>query len=135
MQGWTGALAGLALIFLAPGAQAQAPEAAARLQVTVETGRLEGEATDRAVIFRNIPYAAPPVGALRWAPPAPAAPWTGVRQAVAAGPSCPQPMRADGAPNDGGANGPMSEDCLQLNVYAPLGAPKDAPVMVWIHGG
>ena len=46
-------------------------------------------------------------------------------------------MREDGAPNAGGANGPMSEDCLQLNVFAPLAKPgaKPAPVMVWIHGG
>ncbi|MDP1616167.1 carboxylesterase/lipase family protein [Phenylobacterium sp.] len=110
---------------------------AAPATLRVESGTLTGEATDRARIFRNIPYAAPPVGALRWAPPQPALPWTGARSAVEAGPSCPQPMREDGAPNAGGANGPMSEDCLQLNVFAPLAQPgaKPAPVMVWIHGG
>lgn len=115
-----------------------APAAAAEpVRVTVSAGVLEGEQTERAAIFRNIPYAAAPVGERRWAPPAPAPAWTGVRPAVAAGPSCPQPMREDGQPNDGGANGPVSEDCLQLNVFAPLGTTPGAkaPVMVWLHGG
>jgi para-nitrobenzyl esterase len=109
-----------------------------RPRVTVAGGALVGETTDRANIFRNIPFAAPPVGERRWAPPAPPAPWTGDRDATQAGPSCPQPMNADGSPNSGGANGATSEDCLQLNVFAPRGAPKGskpAPVMVWIHGG
>lgn len=102
--------------------------------VRIESGQVEGEATERARVFRNIPYAAPPVGPLRWAPPARAVAWDGVRDATQNGPSCPQPMNANGAPNAGGANGPVSEDCLQLNVFAPPAAEK-APVMVWIHGG
>lgn len=118
-----------ALLLSAGAALAQTP-----LTVRVETGLLAGEATDRAHIFRNIPFAAPPVGDLRWAPPKPAAAWTGERDATRAGPSCPQPMNADGSPNLGGANGPTSEDCLQLNVFAPKAA-KGAPVMVWLHGG
>jgi para-nitrobenzyl esterase len=61
-------------------------------------------------------------------------PWTAPRAAAEAGPSCPQPMNANDTPNSGGANGPTSEDCLQLNVFAPKGA-KGAPVMLWIHGG
>jgi para-nitrobenzyl esterase len=73
-------------------------------------------------VFRNIPYAAPPVGPLRWAPPQPVKAWTAPRAAAEAGPSCPQTMNADGSPNFGGANGPTSEDCLQLNVFAPKGA-------------
>ena len=93
-----------------------------------------GEAMERANVFRNIPYAAAPIGALRWTPPRPAPPWSGARDAVKAGPSCPQVMNADGSPNLGGANGPTSEDCLQLNVFAPKQA-KAAPVMVWLHGG
>jgi len=118
-----------AVVLAAAGAaHAQAPK------VKVEGGSLVGEATDRADIFRNIPFAAPPVGKLRWAPPQPAARWSGERDATKNGPSCPQPMNADGTPNSGGANGPMSEDCLQLNVFAPKGA-KAAPVMVWLHGG
>jgi len=113
----------------ASAAQAQAPTA------KVETGVLVGESTERANIFRNVPFAAPPTGALRWAPPQRPARWGGERDATRNGPSCPQPMNADGTPNAfGGANGPVSEDCLQLNVFAPKTARK-APVMVWIHGG
>src|SRR5215218_9021595 len=79
------------------------------VKVTVESGVLAGEATERANVFRNIPYAAPPVGPLRWAPPSPAPAWSGERDASKNGPSCTQPMNADGTPNDGGANGPTSE--------------------------
>ncbi|WP_334163389.1 carboxylesterase/lipase family protein [Phenylobacterium sp.] len=104
------------------------------VKARTETGVVAGQANDRANVFLNIPYAASPVGPLRWAPPKRAAAWTGERDATQAGPSCPQPMNANGTPNTGGANGPVSEDCLQLNVYAPKGA-KAAPVMVWIHGG
>lgn len=126
---------GVAALGLAGAAHAQAPVGQPpTVRVKVETGVLVGQETDRARVFRNIPYAAPPVGPLRWRPPQGLAPWKGERDARAAGPSCPQPMNADGTPNTGGANGPVSEDCLQLNVYAPKGA-KAAPVMVWIHGG
>jgi para-nitrobenzyl esterase len=118
----------LGVMALATAAQAQGAK------VKVETGALVGSETERARIFRNIPYAAPPMGALRWAPPQRPAAWTGERDATANGPSCPQQMNADGAPNSGGANGPTSEDCLQLNVFAPKAATK-APVMVWLHGG
>lgn len=118
---------------------AGSPAWAESVKVKVESGVLAGEATDRAAVFRNIPYAAPPVGPLRWKPPAPPAAWSGERPAVEAGPSCPQPMNEDGSPNTGGANGPTSEDCLQLNVFAPKDAtaPGKAPVpvMVWLHGG
>ncbi|MET0272979.1 MAG: carboxylesterase family protein [Phenylobacterium sp.] len=107
---------------------------AAPVKVAVESGTLVGETSPTADIFRNIPFAAPPTGSLRWAPPERAKAWGGERDAVAAGPSCPQPMNANDTPNSGGANGPVSEDCLQLNVFAPKAA-KAAPVMVWIHGG
>jgi len=121
--------------FLAAALALAAPAAAAApVAIRVESGVLAGEATDRAAIFRNIPYAAAPVGPLRWAPPRPPPRWTGERPAAEKGPSCPQPMKADGTPNFAGANGPVSEDCLQLNVFAPLAASK-APVMVWLHGG
>jgi len=104
------------------------------VKVKVDAGVVAGEATDRANVFRNIPFAAAPVGKLRWAPPQAPAAWTGERDATKPGPSCPQPMNADGTPNSGGANGPISEDCLQLNVFAPKAA-RGAPVMAWIHGG
>ncbi|WP_312161203.1 carboxylesterase family protein [Phenylobacterium sp.] len=113
---------------LAGAAHADAP------RVKVESGVLVGAQTDRARIFRNVPYAAPPVGELRWAPPKRPLAWKGERDADQNGPSCPQKMNADGSPNEGSANGPVSEDCLQLNVFAPLEA-KKAPVMVWLHGG
>ena len=104
------------------------------VKATIEGGVMVGTETATADIYRNIPYAAPPVAPLRWAPPAKVVPWTGERDGTKAGVSCMQTMRADGAPNFGSANGPMSEDCLQLNVFAPKGA-KKAPVMVWLHGG
>ena len=104
------------------------------VRVKVESGVVAGAATPSANVFRNIPYAAAPVGDLRWAPPKTAKSWRGEWDATKNGPSCPQPMMPNDAPNSGGANGPTSEDCLQLNVFAPPGAIK-APVMVWIHGG
>src|SRR3954451_3601497 len=107
---------------------------AASVTVKTDAGPVVGVVEEKANVFRDIPFAAAPVGALRWAPPQPVKPWTAPRPAAEPGPSCPQPMNADGSPNGGGANGPASEDCLQLNVFAPKGA-KGAPVMVWIHGG
>jgi para-nitrobenzyl esterase len=119
---------------MATAVQAQAPAPAETIKVQVEGGTLSGMATGTAHVFKNVPYAAPPVGKLRWAAPGPVVPWTGERDATVNGPSCMQKMNADGTPNDGSANGPVSEDCLQLNVFAPKAA-KKAPVMVWIHGG
>jgi para-nitrobenzyl esterase len=82
--------------------------------------------TDR---FLGIPYAAPPVGPLRWRPPQPAATWHGVRAATAFAPHCAQPAGAFGKAS-------TSEDCLYLNVFAPSGhVNRNLPVMFWIHGG
>jgi para-nitrobenzyl esterase len=128
----TGAIV-LAALALATAAQAQAVTTQA-VTAKVESGVLAGTQTERARIFKNIPYAAPPVGELRWAPPKRPLAWSGARDATTNGPSCPQKMNADGTPNEGSANGQVSEDCLQLNVFAPKDAHK-APVMVWIHGG
>jgi para-nitrobenzyl esterase len=122
------AILGAVAALIAGAAHAQA------VTVKIDSGPVVGVAGEKANVFRNIPFAAPPVGPLRWAPPQPVKPWTAPRPAAEAGPSCPQPMNADDTPNSGGANGPISEDCLQLNVYAPPHA-KGAPVMVWIHGG
>ncbi len=101
--------------------------------VTIDPGALEGEAKGSLAVFKGIPFAAPPVGELRWKPPTPPAPWTGVRDASAFGDACPQPkpkLSSLYTPEPM----PMSEDCLTLNVWTPADA-KRAPVFVWIHGG
>lgn len=105
--------------------------------VSVETraGTLVGERVGETNIFRGVPFAAPPIGDKRWAPPQPVEPWVGRRAAVAHESPCPQPTPADDtAINQGGVPGPQSEDCLYLQVYAPAAAEK-APVVVWLHGG
>jgi len=97
--------------------------------VATADGRLRGRAAGPVDEFLGIPYAAPPVGALRWRPPQPAARWTGVRAATRFGPHCPQYGSPFGLAS-------MSENCLFLNVYAPAGSSRGSlPVMVWIHGG
>ncbi|MBV9541141.1 MAG: carboxylesterase/lipase family protein, partial [Alphaproteobacteria bacterium] len=112
---------------------AAASPVAAAPTVTVDSGVLNGASSGDIDIYRGIPYAAPPVGPLRWMPPAAPARWSAPRDATAFGPICPQPKRPDGILAMG-AEQPQSEDCLYLNVYAPHGA-HNAPVMVWIHGG
>jgi para-nitrobenzyl esterase len=89
-------------------------------------GQVRGEQVGDIAVFRGIPYAAPPVGELRWRPPAPADAWEGIRKATRPGPDCPQP-----APD----NALQSEDCLTLNVVAPRHREDRLPVLVVIHGG
>jgi para-nitrobenzyl esterase len=112
---------------------AAAARAAAQPRAHVEGGEVVGSESGPALIFRAIPYAAAPVGALRWKPPAPVAAWSGDRAATSPGPACPQKV-SPGVPNLGGYIGPISEDCLTLDVTAPKGA-RQAPVMVWVYGG
>jgi para-nitrobenzyl esterase len=99
-------------------------------QVTIKSGALQGMAKGDVIAFKGIPFAAPPVGDLRWKPPQPVAAWTGVRDASSFGPICTQ---------SGGvflAGGKQSEDCLTLNIWTPANYEgKKLPVMVWIHGG
>ncbi|MEW4447380.1 carboxylesterase family protein [Qipengyuania sp. JC766] len=97
------------------------------------SGALEGSLEDDALVFRGVPYAKPPFGDLRWRAPEPIV-WDGVKPAKSFGPACLQPVNDDGSPNPGGYAGPVSEDCLRLNIWAPSGARK-APVMVWLFGG
>jgi para-nitrobenzyl esterase len=103
--------------------------------VTVHTasGPVTGREIGDIEVFKGVPFAAPPVGSLRWRPPQPAVGWTASRDVSAYGPACPQ-VTYPGVPNAGGYVGPTSEDCLNLNVWAPKGA-RHAPVMVWIFGG
>jgi para-nitrobenzyl esterase len=104
----------------------------------VETGlgRLEGFEKDGVRVFRGVPYAKPPVGALRFRAPEPIEPWSGVRDATRYGLAAHQPPLMLAA-LPGFDIGAQSEDCLYLNVYAPAGASAASPkpVMVWIHGG
>lgn len=127
-----GAAGLLAALAVAGSLAAQQPETTVR----VDSGQIEGVAEDGVVVYKGIPYAAPPVGELRWRPPQPVAPWTGVRKAVEFGPNCMQGRF--GPPQAGGGQAPpVSEDCLYLNVWRPADARAGArlPVMVWIHGG
>ena len=96
----------------------------------VEPGDIEGVHENGLGVFKAIPYAAPPVGDLRWRDPQPAKPWTGVYKADKFGPWPPQPTRP------GLTKDMMSEDCLYLGIATPATSVNDnLPVMVWIHGG
>ena len=93
--------------------------------VRIDSGQVRGLEADGVVSFKGIPYAAPPVGKLRWREPQPAQHWSGVRDATKFGPECPQ--TTDEAPK--------SEACLTLNVLRPATSATQLPVMVWIYGG
>ena len=105
--------------------------------LSIAQGQLHGTLVDGIHIFRNIPFAADTGGAMRWRPPGPAPTWTGVRDAGAPGPICPQSTASRGGPPAPWLEGlEISEDCLNLSVYSPgLAADAKRPVMVWIHGG
>jgi para-nitrobenzyl esterase len=122
--------------------------------VRVDGGELQGVVADGVASFKGIPFAAPPVGDLRWRPPQPVARWNGVRQAAEFGADCmqgrfgPPPATAAGAPAAAVTGAPPaaaagapaarvpSEDCLYLNVWRPADlTARNLPVMVWIYGG
>jgi carboxylesterase type B len=94
--------------------------------VKTESGLVAGSGTAIRV-YKGIPYAAAPVGELRWKPPQPVTPWPGVLVAKSFSPVCPQVDRYN--------LGAQSEDCLKLNIWAPARSAGKLPVMVWIHGG
>jgi para-nitrobenzyl esterase len=132
----TGPAGDLAALQPSPGANADAtassaPPPAASVDAPVvqtSSGAVRGVLSGKVEQFLGIPYAAPPTATLRFAPPAPPATWTGVRDASQPGPICVQP----GALGIGG-----KEDCLSVNVYRPVNHDPSVrlPVMVWIHGG
>jgi para-nitrobenzyl esterase len=98
----------------------------------VSDGLLRGTASQGVEEFLGVPYAAPPVGDLRFAPPRPPRPWSGTRSATAHGPACVQ-FEPKGIP----AGQATSEDCLYLDIYAPASARPGGklPVLFWVHGG
>ncbi len=120
---------GLALCSLLAWALPNAASAAEAATVHTAQGDVQGAQIAGVMQYRGMPYAKPPVGALRWvAPQAPDA-WAGVRDGSRFGPACPQAVEAIAD------NGPHSEDCLLINVYVPPGGDAaNRPVILWVHG-
>jgi para-nitrobenzyl esterase len=123
---------GLAVAMTACSGAAAAPASPSRhggLVVSTGDGQIRGKNVGSTDDYLGIPYAAPPVGPLRWRPPQPPARWHGIRAATHFAPHCPQPVGVFGRPS-------TSENCLYLNVFRPAKQDSsDLPVMVWIHGG
>jgi len=110
-----------------------APAVAAAPVVDAPAGSVEGWNVGKVRVFKGIPFAQPPVGPLRWKPPVALPAWQGVRKAQSFGAACIQP-RSSAVSIYANPPAKVSEDCLTLNIWAPEGV-KDAPVIVWIHGG
>jgi len=103
--------------------------------VKTKSGKIEGGFEDGLYVFKGIPYAAPPVGGLRWMPPQPVKPWDGVRPAKKFGAIAPQNAMPFPPPGVIFEEQTQDEDCLFLNIWTPGLDDARRPVMVWIHGG
>jgi len=134
---WLVALTGLLMMAWQPAlSESLTPSSKpARPEVRTKQGQVSGSLVDGGLVFKNLPYAAPPVGPNRWRVPAAAPSWKGVRDASQFGPSCPQdPMGWNNVDAER-----ASEDCLSLNIWTPRidqhAGETGLPVMVWLHGG
>jgi para-nitrobenzyl esterase len=126
---------GIVCALLCANASVAAEANPAPASLTIAQGALLGTHEDEIAVFKDIPFAAPPIGPLRWRPPQPAASWTGARAADKFGPVCPQATMTV-AKRMTRPRLPESEDCLTLNVWTPKArAGARLPVMVWIYGG
>lgn len=119
-----------AIAIAGAGACAPTMNADTRPIAPTESGRIAGTREGGVNIYRGVPYAAPPLGELRWRRPQAAPAWDGVREAQAFAPACVQ----SGLSMPGEVLDATSEDCLYLNIWAPAAA-RDLPVLIWIHGG
>ena len=118
------------LVVIVPAASAimlaQSPE------TPTDSGTISGVRENGLSVYKGVPFAAPPVGDLRWRPSAPVTPWAGTRKTDAFAPACMQ----TGASMPGETPPAVSEDCLYLNIWTPAkSAHERLPVIVWIYGG
>jgi para-nitrobenzyl esterase len=122
-------LAAIFVILITGICSAQEP---APVPVRVEGGLVQGAVEDGLTVYRGIPFAAPPVGDLRWRAPQPVVKWDGVKETVKFAPACVQGMMM----GPGGSGPEPCEDCLYLNIWSPAKSSHDRiPVFVWIYGG
>jgi para-nitrobenzyl esterase len=129
LRNWIGAAAHALAVVLVLGATTALSSASAAPLVVIADGSLRGASEGRVDKFFGIPYANPPIAGLRWKPPTPASAWRGERDSTAPASSCAQGETPFGVAS-------VSEDCLYLNVFAPMGGRGDRhPVLVWVHGG
>jgi para-nitrobenzyl esterase len=120
-------------VFVAMGMSISDVEGADPLLVRVDGGLIRGRMENGVDRFMGLPYAAAPIGKLRWRDPQPVASWQGIREASDPGPRCIQSARSQ---SNATVQAPMSEDCLYLNLWRPrIVTPNKLPVMVWLHGG